>query len=32
MDKNFHIQNIFNHMIDDVQYVQRNYLIRKRKK
>lgn len=32
MDNNYHIQSIFNEMIDDVKYVQRNYLLRKKGK
>ncbi len=29
MDKNFHIQTIFDDMISDIKYVQRNYLLKK---
>lgn len=32
MTDNDHIQSIFDEMIDDIKYVQRNYLLRKRYK
>ncbi len=32
MEKKFHIQKIFDDMIDDVKYIQRNYLLRKNNK
>ena len=32
MDKKFHIQTIFDDMISDIKYVQRNYLLRKNNK
>lgn len=32
MVKKFHIQSIFDDMIDDVKYIQRNYLLRKNNK
>ncbi len=32
MDRNFHIQTIFDDMISDIKYVQRNYLLKRKNK
>jgi len=32
MDRNYHIQVLFDNMLDDVKYIQRNYLLKRQSK
>lgn len=32
MDRNYHIQVLFDNMLDDVKYIQRNYLLKSQNK